>query len=105
MKRRSKGKSFPSFATVPLLLCVLALVTLPTLSLAFNCEEAAERNMRDDDKILQLLKEQTETASMECLGSLVRGNHFKSVNYIIDTLDAETVDQAIETARDASSKV
>ena len=62
--------------------------------------------MRDDSKILEQLKTLEEKqVSLDCLSALVRGNHFKSVNYVIDTFDGEKLDEAIEATKEASRLV
>ena len=76
-----------------------------TVARGFDCVDAAENTMRNDDKILEALQGLTEPLSVDCLGSLVRGNHFKSANYVIDTLDSNLVDEAIVAAKEASRKV
>ena len=84
------------------LLVVTVLVTIATQSHAFNCIEAAEMNLRSDDKILDILKTQAGPVSIECLASLLRGNHFTSVNFAIDTLDAAQIDEALDAVKKAS---
>ena len=100
MKVKSKRPNTLLFALIFIILQALPLCH------GFDCIEAAESTIRNDDQILELLKQQQDpSVSIECLGSLIRGNHFKSVNYVIDTLEPEKVDEAIGAAREASAKV
>ena len=66
--------------------------------------------MRDDLKILEQLKTLEEKqVSLDCLSALVRGNHFKSVNFVIDTFETNSesanLDMAIEATKAASMHV
>ena len=67
--------------------------------------------MRDDDKILGELKNivDSQEISIECLASLIRGNHFQSANFLIDTFvkgeKVEQLDQAIQATKEASKHV
>lgn len=88
-----------------LILLVLSMVLVVLPAHAFECVDAAVNSMRSDDKLLEKLSSLEEPASIDCLGGLIRGNHFKSVHFVIDTLDVELLDEAIEAARNASSKV
>jgi len=56
-------------------------------------------NLRSDEKILDILKTQAGPVSIECLASLLRGNHFASVNFAIDTLDTDKIDEALDAVK------
>ena len=89
-----------------LLIVVLCLLGFAARSVqAFDCVDAATNSMRSDEKLLEQLKALSDPVSIECLGALIKGNHFKSVNHVIDTLDSEIVDQAIDATKEASQHV
>ena len=104
-KHRTRG-NMPQMMV--LLAAILSFIAQPTWA-SFNCVEAAESTMRNDDKILAELKTINDPVSIECLGSLIRGNHFKSANFVIDTFEtnseSEKIDQAIEATKAASKHV
>ena len=56
-------------------------------------------NLRSDEKILDILKTQAGPVQIECLASLLRGNHFASVNFAIDTLDTDKIDEALDAVK------
>jgi len=51
------------------------------------------------------LKAQAGPVSIDCLASLLRGNHFASVNFAIDTLDTAQIDEALDAVRQATLHV
>ena len=61
--------------------------------------------MRDDGTLLDKIKAIGEPVSIDCLGSLVAGNHFKSTNHALDTLDSESIEDAIVAIKTASAQV
>ena len=91
-------------AAVRLCLCLLLALLVPNV-LAFDCIEASEKTMRNDDKLLEAIKGLDEAVSVECLASLMRGNHFNSVNFVIDTLEPAQLDEALAAIKEASSTV
>ena len=72
---------------------------------AFDCVDAAVNSMRSDEKLLEQLQKMDKPTSIECLGALIRGNHFKSANFVIDTLDGELVDEALVATKEATQLV
>ena len=96
----------PSLLSLRLLLPILA--TLCHFSAAqFNCTDLAEVSMRDDEQLLGVLQKQTDEtkAAIEtaCLGSLIKGNHFKSAIFAIDTLKkGDEIDSAINQIKNSS---
>ena len=81
-----------------LVLCI-TLVTVSVAEEAFDCVRAAEHDMRNDETILDNLKRKEGPVAVDCLASLLRGNHFKSAEYAIDTLAPESIEEAIEATR------
>lgn len=61
--------------------------------------------MRNDDTLLSKLQEEGKPIEIGCLSSLLKGNHFKSANFAVDTIDESQIDAAINAAREASSYV
>ena len=72
-----------------------------------KCVDAAENSVRNDQILLDSLKQVNaqETIPIDCFSSLVLGNHFNSANYVVDTLEPDLIDQAIEVVKEASDKV
>jgi len=74
-----------------LLACVILQVfVMRSSATPFDCTELAEVSMRNDDKLLEVLQQRGDkTITTQCIGSLVRGNHFKSAIFAIDTLQGD----------------
>ena len=89
---------------------ILVLLTVLAFGQKFDCNRVLT-DLRDDDTILEYLKKHQKESGvkglpMDCIYNLIRGNHFESANYAIQSskhsLDANDL---LMTAKDAMSMV
>ena len=87
-----------------LLVILLSILGVKSTS-AFDCQDAVENSLGNDDQLHENLKENPAQASVGCLASLLRVNYFKSAELVVDALDSEALDKAIESAVEAAGQV